>query len=136
MEEDFVVFPKLEVEGAPGEGFVFGIFEFDGFVDGAGARVVLDDVFGFDATGSGDAEPEGAAGVLKAVCVEDGAVFLAEGVGDVGAGVDSEGGVVEGEFAGFRAGEAVEYEVPGSRFAVRGFLGCEWRRRCRGRWRR
>jgi hypothetical protein len=78
LEEDFVVLPKLEVEGAPGEGFVFGLFEFDGFVDGAGAGVVLDDVFGFDTAGSCNAEPESAAGVLKAVGEENGAVFLGE----------------------------------------------------------
>ena len=59
-------------------------------MDGAGAWVVLDDVFGFYAAVSGDAEPERAARIFETVGEKDGAVCLGDGAGEVAAGVDAD----------------------------------------------
>ena len=90
MEKDFVAFPEFEIKAAPTELFVFGVLEFNGLVDGAGARVVLDDVFGLHAAVSSNAEPQRASFAPEAVGEEEGALFLREGVGDVAAGMDSD----------------------------------------------
>jgi hypothetical protein len=90
LEEDFVALPEFEIEAAPAELFVFGVLEFDGLVDGAGARVVLHDVFGLHAAISSDAEPQRAALALEAIGEEHGAVFLLSTSLRVAAGVNAE----------------------------------------------